>query len=90
LRRVRGSCVVVVPGEAQVARYGRQKQGIGAGPEYPYREEPEEAITESVLWLQALRKVVDRMGHDRITEVIRAGNAAAAQRMVRQALMNEA
>ena len=57
--------------------------------QYPYREEPEEAITESILWLQALRKMLDRMGHDRITEVIRGGNAAAAQRLVRQALMNE-
>lgn len=57
--------------------------------QYPYREEPEEAITESVRWLQAMRKVVDRMGHDHITEVIRQGNAAAAQRMVRQAMFGE-
>jgi xylose isomerase len=28
----------------------------------PYREEPEEAITESVLWLQAMCTLVERMG----------------------------
>jgi xylose isomerase len=58
--------------------------------QYPYRQDPEEAITESVLWLKALRKVLDRMGHDHITEVIRGGNASAAQRMVREAMMNGA
>jgi len=58
--------------------------------QYPYREEPEEAITESVLWLQAMRTLVKRMGHDHITEVIRTGNAALAQRLVRQAMMGEA
>jgi sugar phosphate isomerase/epimerase len=56
--------------------------------QYPYREEPEEAITESILWLQAMRTLVERMGHDRITEVIRGGNAAHAQRLVREAMMN--
>jgi xylose isomerase len=58
--------------------------------QYPYREQPEEAITESVLWLQAMRTMVERMGHDRIGEVIRTGNAALAQRLIRQAMMNEA
>lgn len=58
--------------------------------QYPYREEPEEAITESVLWLQAMRTLVARMGHERITEVIGTGNAALAQRLVRQAMMREA
>lgn len=58
--------------------------------QYPYREDPEEAITESVLWLQAMRTLVNRMGHERITEVIRTGNAALAQRLIRQAMMNEA
>jgi xylose isomerase len=57
--------------------------------QYPYREQPEEAITESVLWLQAMRTLVERMGHDRIGEVIRTGNAALAQRLIRQAMMSE-
>lgn len=57
--------------------------------QYPYREEPEAAITESVLWLQAMRTLVDRMGHDRIGEMLRTGDAARAQRLIRQAMMNE-
>ncbi|MCL5998333.1 MAG: sugar phosphate isomerase/epimerase [Chloroflexi bacterium] len=55
--------------------------------QYPYREQPEEAIAESIAWLRALRRVVDRLGSDRITEVIRRGNAAEAQRLVRTAML---
>jgi xylose isomerase len=55
--------------------------------QYPYREEPEQAIAESIAWLRALRRVVDRMGKDQITDVIRRGNASEAQRLVRAAML---
>jgi xylose isomerase len=57
--------------------------------QYPYREEPEQAIAESIAWLRALRRVVDRMGNDSITQVIRRGNAAEAQHLVRAAMLGE-
>jgi xylose isomerase len=55
--------------------------------QYPYREEPEQATAESIAWLQALRRVVERMGSDQITEVIRRGDATEAQRLVRTAML---
>ena len=61
-------------------------QGYLSMDQYPYREEPEQAIAESIAWLLALRRVVDRMGSENITEVIRRGNAAEAQRLVRTAM----
>jgi len=54
--------------------------------QYPYRENPEEAIAESICWLRAFRAVVDRAGAERISEVIRGGDAVQALRMVREAL----
>jgi xylose isomerase len=57
--------------------------------QYPYREEPEFAIAESIAWLRAMRRVVDRMGADNITQVIRRGDAAEAQRLVRTAMFGE-
>ena len=61
-------------------------QGYLSMDQYPYREEPEQAIAESIAWLLALRRVVDRMGSDHITQVIRRGNASEAQRLVRTAM----
>ena len=61
-------------------------QGYLSMDQYPYREEPEQAIAESIAWLLALRRVVDRMGSEHITQVIRRGNAAEAQRLVRTAM----
>jgi xylose isomerase len=54
--------------------------------QYPYREDPESAIAESIRWLQAMREVVDRAGHDCITGVIRRGDATEASRLVREAM----
>ena len=62
-------------------------QGYLSLDQYPYREDPDQAIAESIAWLRALRKVVDRAGHDRITAVIRQGDATETQRLVREALI---
>jgi xylose isomerase len=55
--------------------------------QYPYREDPEGAIAESIQWLKALRGVVNRAGADRITDVIRRGDAIEASRLMRQTML---
>ncbi len=55
--------------------------------QYPYREDPVAAIGESIQWLRAFRTVVDRAGHESITDVISRGDAMAASALVRQALL---
>ena len=62
-------------------------QGFLSLDQYPYREDPDQAIAESIAWLRALRVIVDRMGPDRIGEVLRAGDATEASRLVRAAMM---
>ncbi len=64
-------------------------QGFLSLDQYPYREEPEDAIAESIGWLRALRTIVDRMGAERVGELLKTGDAAAASRLVRQAMMDE-
>jgi len=64
-------------------------QGYLSLDQYPYREEPEHAIAESIGWLRALRTIVTRMGAERVAEVLRSGDATAASRLVRQAMMDE-
>ncbi len=54
--------------------------------QYPYREDTERAIGESIRWLKAFRAVIQRAGTDTITEVIRRGDATEASRMLREAL----
>ena len=58
--------------------------------QYPYREEPEQAIAESIAWLKALRCIVDRMGPARVKAVLAGGDATAGQRLLRRAMMGEA
>jgi len=62
-------------------------QGFLSLDQYPYREDPDRAIAESIQWLRAFRKAIDRMGIEAITSVIRRGDATEAQRMLREALL---
>ena len=57
--------------------------------QYPYREEPERAITESIKWLQVFRAMLDRVGIDRVTQVLRRGDAAEAQALLREAIAGD-
>jgi xylose isomerase len=57
--------------------------------QYPYREEPERAISESIHWLRAFRRAMDRVGHERIAEIIRRGDATESTSLVRQMLIGE-
>ncbi len=54
--------------------------------QYPYREDPVRAIDESIHWLKLMRRVVDRVGSDRISSIIRKGDATEALAMIREAL----
>ena len=40
------------------------------------------AAEESIAWIKALRGLVEKMGRDRIAEVIQAGDAMAASAML--------
>ena len=57
--------------------------------QYPYREEPERAIAESIKWLQLFRAMLDRIGSDRVTEVLRRGDAVEAQALLREAIAGD-
>jgi hypothetical protein len=54
--------------------------------QYPYREDTERAIGESIQWLKAFRTIINRAGIDTITGVIRRGDATEASAMLRQAM----
>jgi len=54
--------------------------------QYPYRDDPERAIDESLQWLKLMRKMLDRLGQERVTDVIRRGDATEASAMLREAM----
>jgi sugar phosphate isomerase/epimerase len=54
--------------------------------QYPYREDPDRAITESIKWLQVFRAMLDRVDAGRITEVLRNGDATEASQMLREVI----
>ena len=54
--------------------------------QYPYREDTERAISESIQWLKAFRAIINRAGIDMITDVIRRGDATEASAMLREAM----
>jgi len=57
--------------------------------QYPYREDPEKAIAESIRWLKTFRAMLDRVGAERVTEVLRQGDATEAQQVVREAIAGD-
>ena len=54
--------------------------------QYPYREEPEKAIAESIQWLRIFRRMLNRVGAERVAGVLRTGDATEASRMLREAI----
>jgi xylose isomerase len=62
-------------------------EGFLSMDQYPYREDPEGAIAESIQWLKALRGVVNRAGANRITDIIRRGDAIEASRLIRETML---
>ena len=54
---------------------------------FPYREDGIKAATESIEWIRGLFRVLDKMGEERIAEVIASADATEASRLVRTALL---
>ena len=55
--------------------------------QYPYREDGREAVNESVQWMVALQKVVDRMNDEEVESIINAGDATKSSRMLRKYIL---
>jgi xylose isomerase len=53
---------------------------------FPYREDPIEATRECLLNMKLYEKLVDKIGMDKIEEVIATGNACEATKMIREGL----
>jgi len=54
---------------------------------FPYRENGIRAATESIRWLEGLHGLLDKIGRERVSQVIASGDAMAASAMLRQALL---
>ncbi|MBI5723860.1 MAG: TIM barrel protein [Planctomycetes bacterium] len=53
---------------------------------FPYRENGLRAVEESIAWVNGLRGLLEKMGLDRIAEVIRKGDATESSRLLREAI----
>ncbi len=54
---------------------------------FPYREDRVRAATESIRWIEGLHGLLDKIGRERITQVVASGDAMDATAMVREALL---
>ena len=54
---------------------------------FPYRENGLRAATESIRWIQGLHGLLDKIGRERIGQVVASGDAMAASEMLRGALL---
>ncbi|UCC89831.1 MAG: TIM barrel protein [Anaerolineales bacterium] len=54
---------------------------------FPYREDGIRAATESIRWIKGLHGLLDKMGRERIGQVVASGDAMEASAMVREALL---
>ncbi|MFC2037769.1 sugar phosphate isomerase/epimerase family protein [Chloroflexota bacterium] len=51
---------------------------------FPYREDGTRAATESIRWIKGLHGLLDKIGRDRIGEVVASGDAMEASAMIRE------
>jgi hypothetical protein len=49
---------------------------------FPYREDPDLAVTESIAYLKRLDEIVDEIGLDTITELLRKNDGALTLRVI--------
>ncbi len=56
---------------------------------FPYRENGVRAATESIRWIKGLHGLLDRIGHERIGQIIASGDAMEATAMIREALLGK-
>jgi len=54
---------------------------------FPYREDGVEAATESIRWIQGLHGLLDKIGRQRIAELVAESDAMGASRLIREALL---
>ncbi|MGQ9516981.1 MAG: sugar phosphate isomerase/epimerase family protein [Anaerolineae bacterium] len=54
---------------------------------FPYREDGVRAASESIRWIQGLHALLDKVGRQRIAEVIAKGDAMEASALIREALL---
>ncbi len=54
---------------------------------FPYRENGIRAATESIKWIQGLHGLLDKIGRQRIAEIVASGDAMTASEMLREALL---
>jgi len=54
---------------------------------FPYRENGVRAATESIRWIKGLHGLLDKIGRERIAQVVASGDAMEATAMVREALL---
>ena len=54
---------------------------------FPYREDGIRAASESIAWIEGLHGLLDKIGRDRIAQVIASGDAMDASAMLRGALL---
>ena len=55
--------------------------------QYPYREDGRDACNESVRWMEAYIRTVNKMDEERIERIINTGNACDASAMLREILL---
>ena len=56
---------------------------------FPYRENGVRAATESLRWIRGLHKLLDKIGRERIGQVVASGDAMEATAMIREAMLGE-
>lgn len=56
--------------------------------QYPYREDGQDAVNESVQWMRKYVDVINSMDDSRIEEIIHSGNACRASELMREVLFS--
>jgi sugar phosphate isomerase/epimerase len=54
---------------------------------FPYREDGVRAASESIRWIKGLHGLLDKMGRDRIGQVVASGDAMEASALIREAML---
>lgn len=54
---------------------------------FPYRENGIRAASESIKWIQGLHRLLEKIGRDKVTEVIESGDAMEMSALMRTALL---
>jgi sugar phosphate isomerase/epimerase len=55
---------------------------------FPYRENGVRAANESIKWIQGLHALLDKIGRERLTQVVNSGDAMAASALLREAFLS--